>query len=50
MYKELKFAFIFPEILDYGYPQNTDVGILKTYITQQGVKSVVSNMLSSKSL
>lgn len=28
------------EILDYGYPQNTDTGILKTYITQQGVKSV----------
>lgn len=27
------------EILDFGYPQNTDVGILKTYITQQGVKS-----------
>ncbi|XP_041480038.1 AP-2 complex subunit mu [Lytechinus pictus] len=27
------------EILDYGYPQNTDTGILKTYITQQGVKS-----------
>jgi hypothetical protein len=29
----------FPEILDFGYPQNTDVGILKTFITQQGVKS-----------
>lgn len=27
------------EILDFGYPQNTDTGILKTYITQQGVKS-----------
>ncbi|XP_071476342.1 AP-2 complex subunit mu [Diadema setosum] len=27
------------EILDYGYPQNTDTGILKTFITQQGVKS-----------
>ena len=27
------------EILDFGYPQNSDVGILKTYITQQGVKS-----------
>jgi AP-2 complex subunit mu-1 len=25
--------------LDFGYPQNSDVGILKTYITQQGVKS-----------
>lgn len=31
--------FFFPEILDFGYPQNTDVGILKTFITQQGVKS-----------
>ncbi|CAI8040726.1 AP-2 complex subunit mu [Geodia barretti] len=27
------------EILDYGYPQKTDSGILKTYITQQGVRS-----------
>merc|ERR1712203_17885 len=28
------------ELLDFGYPQNTDTGILKTFITQQGVKSV----------
>jgi len=27
------------EIVDFGYPQNTDTGILKTFITQQGVKS-----------
>ena len=27
------------EIVDFGYPQNTDAGILKTFITQQGVKS-----------
>nr|ACO12761.1 AP-2 complex subunit mu-1 [Lepeophtheirus salmonis] len=27
------------ELLDFGYPQNTDTGILKTYITQQGIKS-----------
>ncbi|XP_033104601.1 AP-2 complex subunit mu isoform X2 [Anneissia japonica] len=27
------------EILDYGYPQNTDTGILKTFITQTGIKS-----------
>jgi len=27
------------EILDFGYPQNTEVGALKTFITQQGVKS-----------
>jgi len=25
--------------LDFGYPQNTDTGVLKTFITQQGVKS-----------
>ena len=29
------------EILDYGYPQKTDSGILKTYITQQGVRTQV---------
>merc|ERR1712051_947161 len=28
------------ELLDFGYPQNTDTGILKTFITQQGIKSV----------
>ncbi|XP_063726817.1 AP-2 complex subunit mu-like [Symsagittifera roscoffensis] len=27
------------EVLDYGYPQNTDSGILKTFITQQGIKT-----------
>ncbi|GAV00540.1 hypothetical protein RvY_11372 [Ramazzottius varieornatus] len=27
------------EILDFGYPQNLDTGILKTFITQQGIKS-----------
>lgn len=27
------------EIADYGYPQKTDTAILKTFITQQGVKS-----------
>ncbi|RZF37087.1 hypothetical protein LSTR_LSTR012579 [Laodelphax striatellus] len=25
------------EILDFGYPQNSDTGVLKTFITQQGV-------------
>lgn len=30
---------ILDEILDFGYPQNTDTGILKTFITQQGVKT-----------
>lgn len=29
----------FAEILDFGYPQNTDTGVLKTFITQQGIKS-----------
>jgi AP-2 complex subunit mu-1 len=37
--EELRFCFILIEILDFGYPQNTDTGILKTFITQQGVKS-----------
>lgn len=27
------------EILDFGYPQNTDTGVLKTFITQQGIKT-----------
>uniref|UniRef100_A0A915L0E4 MHD domain-containing protein n=1 Tax=Romanomermis culicivorax TaxID=13658 RepID=A0A915L0E4_ROMCU len=27
------------EVLDFGYPQNTDSGILKSMITQQGVRS-----------
>jgi len=27
------------ELLDFGYPQNTDTGIMKTYITQASVKS-----------
>lgn len=31
--------FRFLEILDFGYPQNTDTGVLKTFITQQGIKS-----------
>lgn len=25
--------------MDFGYPQNCDTGVLKTFITQQGVKS-----------
>ncbi|CAF0892888.1 unnamed protein product [Didymodactylos carnosus] len=28
------------EILDFGYPQNSDPGILKTFITQQGVRPI----------
>lgn len=27
------------EILDFGYPQNSDTGVLKTFITQQGIKT-----------
>ena len=27
------------EICDYGYPQKTDTSILKTFITQQGIKT-----------
>lgn len=29
------------EIADYGYPQKTDTAILKTFITQQGIKTQV---------
>lgn len=32
-------VYYFAEILDFGYPQNSDTGVLKTFITQQGVKS-----------
>ncbi|CAF1196453.1 unnamed protein product [Adineta steineri] len=28
------------EILDFGYPQNSDTGVLKSFITQQGVRPV----------
>merc|ERR1711884_724599 len=28
------------EIVDFGYPQNTDTGILKTFITQQGKEGI----------
>lgn len=31
--------FIVSEILDFGYPQNSDTGVLKTFITQAGIKS-----------
>ncbi|GIK00319.1 hypothetical protein Aspvir_004341 [Aspergillus viridinutans] len=33
----------FPEILDFGYPQNTDPDTLKMYITTEGVKSAIVN-------
>ena len=33
------------EILDFGYPQNTDPGVLKSFITQQGVRTAVSSFL-----
>lgn len=38
-------AFISAEILDFGYPQNTDMGVLKTLITQAGIKSQVGQVL-----
>lgn len=31
----------FSEVLDFGYPQNTDSGVLKSMITQQGVRTAV---------
>ena len=32
-----------PEILDFGYPQNTETDTLKMYITTEGVKSAITN-------
>lgn len=32
------------EIADYGYPQKTDTAILKTFITQQGIKTQASHL------
>lgn len=34
------------EILDFGYPQNSETGALKTFITQQGIKGQVSKTSS----
>lgn len=34
-----KEIYLLAEILDFGYPQNSDTGVLKTFITQQGIKS-----------
>lgn len=34
--------FVHAEILDFGYPQNSETGALKTFITQQGIKGQVS--------
>lgn len=33
--------FVRAEILDFGYPQNSETGALKTFITQQGIKGQV---------
>lgn len=35
-------VFVGAEILDFGYPQNSETGALKTFITQQGIKGQVS--------
>uniref|UniRef100_A0AAY5LA99 AP complex mu/sigma subunit domain-containing protein n=1 Tax=Esox lucius TaxID=8010 RepID=A0AAY5LA99_ESOLU len=32
------------EILDFGYPQNSETGALKTFITQQGIKGQVRSI------
>ena len=34
-------CLLLAEVLDYGYPQKTDTGILKTYITQTGIRTQV---------
>lgn len=39
---ELNFFYTSVEILDFGYPQNSETGALKTFITQQGIKSQVT--------
>jgi len=31
------------ELIDYGYPQNSEVGVIKTFITQTGVKASINN-------
>ncbi|PIO66008.1 adaptor complexe medium subunit family protein, partial [Teladorsagia circumcincta] len=36
------------EIVDFGYPQNTDPGVLKTFITQQGVRTAETNVPVTK--
>lgn len=35
------YLFVQTEILDFGYPQNSETGALKTFITQQGIKGQV---------
>ena len=35
----------FSEVLDFGYPQKTDTAILKTFITQQGMKYQVQSCI-----
>ena len=35
--------YISTEILDFGYPQNTETDTLKMYITTEGVKSAIAN-------
>ncbi len=37
------------EILDFGYPQNSETGALKTFITQQGIKSQVRSEWNTSS-
>ena len=39
MLNKLEYYIWLSEILDFGYPQNTDTGVLKTFITQQGIKT-----------
>ncbi|CAI4231038.1 unnamed protein product [Auanema sp. JU1783] len=36
------------EIIDFGYPQNTDPGVLKAFITQQGVRTSESVVIGTK--
>lgn len=41
------YLLVHTEILDFGYPQNSETGALKTFITQQGIKGQVSGSSAS---
>jgi AP-2 complex subunit mu-1 len=48
--EELKLIIsLLSEIVDFGYPQNTETDTLKMYITTEGVKSAIANSASDSS-
>lgn len=50
IYSWFGFFVLCAEILDFGYPQNSETGALKTFITQQGIKGQVRMTSISVSL